>query len=550
MLHLGICAAVAPTWVAFSGLLVHALWWRKINAAWCLPLLALPYLLSPTVESINGRLVLVMATTGLAVLAFAAAGNRKSNGGTNKIDPCLLVIHAAIIMGVLVGVNTLTRHLNLATASFDLGNLDNVVFNLTEGHGQASPMERNNPAVSHFQVHFSPMLALLTPIYRLAPNAGTLLWIQAALVPISTFLCMKMAGAILKNRAEGAAMGAIWLFYPLTQYPLFYDMHDLKLYPMWLFACGWALAEKHKVTPWIFALVAIGMKEDVPIVCAPAFVVLGLMTERKKTGMALGLMSIAYFAAIKTFWITPNGENWMGMYSHLNAGGMGSLAEVALREPERILKQIWQERTLTSALLTLAPLAFLPLRTVWGTVLLAVPLAIIWLPERDVFTTMGFHYNFLVAPMALLAALRAIQLATEENRKKLLVVALIAAGACIPTVSILSPFQDFRGGFAMLRLPIKTNPESREALKELKEWENELQWDKHTVLASSEPLAAHISSRHEAYTTRDWRGKVPATIPETAWPKYIVQFQGEPPIKGYQQTRGKRKTAVSEKAPN
>ena len=124
------------------------------------------------------------ALLGFAALIFLAA--RYAYLAKLEIDvaPKLSLITAigvAVIATVFVSAIVILRLLIYTAPNFDFGIFCNIYYNLKENFQPLSTCERDK-LLSHFAVHFSPILYLLLPIYYIFPSEMTLQIAQVVLL--------------------------------------------------------------------------------------------------------------------------------------------------------------------------------------------------------------------------------------------------------------------------------------------------------------------------------------------------------------------------------
>ena len=124
------------------------------------------------------------AILGFAALIFLAA--RYAYLAKLEIDVApntslATAIGVAVISAVFVSAIVVLRLLIYTSPNFDFGIFCNIYYNLKESFQPLSTCERDK-LLSHFAVHFSPILYLLLPIYYVFPSNITLQIAQVVLL--------------------------------------------------------------------------------------------------------------------------------------------------------------------------------------------------------------------------------------------------------------------------------------------------------------------------------------------------------------------------------
>ena len=117
------------------------------------------------------------ALLGFAALIFLAARYAYLKKLEIDVAPktsLATAIGVAVISAVFVSAIVVLRLLIYTSPNFDFGIFCNIYYNLKESFQPLSTCERDK-LLSHFAVHFSPILYLLLPIYYVFPSNITLI---------------------------------------------------------------------------------------------------------------------------------------------------------------------------------------------------------------------------------------------------------------------------------------------------------------------------------------------------------------------------------------
>jgi uncharacterized membrane protein len=310
-----------------------------------------------------------------------------------RFAPFALVLISASTYAAYTGYWTIQQHHRLATASFDLGILDNVMFNAMSGHGFRAPVLFGPSGGSLLAGHANFVLYLFLPFYWLFPRAETLLVIQSVLlgfaaVPLYGFAATKLP------RWSAALVSLAYLLYAPMHGPNFYDFHFLPTSIFFIFSLFWALASRRTVLVWIIWLLCVSIREDIPIGLATLGLFMVITGYSVRTGLWMTLLSATAFVVIK-FVIMPMAGTWWfaNIYKELmpaDAKSYGGVVMTLLTNPTFALSTLLKQSKLVYALHLLAPLVFLPLRR-W---------VYLWLLFAGFFLTLmttGYKYTLSIA---------------------------------------------------------------------------------------------------------------------------------------------------------
>ncbi|MET7440268.1 DUF2079 domain-containing protein [Streptomyces sp. NPDC005568] len=99
---------------------------------------------------------------------------------------------AGLLFTLYTALSVRTHH-RMLTTGYDLGIFEQAVRSYAHGHLPVSEVKGSGfPLLGD---HFSPVLALIAPVYRLWPTAETLLVVQSALLSVAVVPLMRRASA-------------------------------------------------------------------------------------------------------------------------------------------------------------------------------------------------------------------------------------------------------------------------------------------------------------------------------------------------------------------
>jgi uncharacterized membrane protein len=165
------------------------------------------------------------------------------------------------------------------------------------GHAFANTHETVDGSLgSHFGVHFSPTLLLLTvPLYAVWPSPMALLVLQAvfaALAPVVLYLLLRRR----EVAAEGAWLLAAAMFLlPAYSRAGWNDFHDVVFLPVFLLAVMWAVHAERRIALWVLAVLALGVREDAGMTLAAIGVYVWCARRDRWTAMGLAALGLGWF---------------------------------------------------------------------------------------------------------------------------------------------------------------------------------------------------------------------------------------------------------------
>ena len=313
---------------------------------------------------------------------------------------------------------------------FDMGIFTQMYDNMadpSQGFLPITTCERGTE-LSHFAVHFSPILYLLMPFCIIFEPTVVLTFAQILLVLSAVFPLLLICREIKLSNIKTLIICLLFLLYPVMSSGSFYDFHENAfLAPLIM----WTLYFSHKkkwyntLLMFVFALLVLMVKEDAALYVA--FISLYVIFGQKKyiRGAAMFVMTVGYFffaiSMISYFQqdmlFGAEGNMLSSRYANIigEEAGFLSLVKVFILNPALYAVESFTADKMIYALNMLLPLAFLPLITRkpsrW---LLLGPFYILNLVTDYRYQyDIGFQYSF--GSGALLVYLATVNLADLSN---------------------------------------------------------------------------------------------------------------------------------------
>jgi len=303
----------------------------------------------------------------------------------------------AIVFAAVYATLSLARLHRLATRSWDLAIFEQAI----RGYADLGMpiVDVKGPGFNLLGDHFSPLLVVFAPFYRLFPGPETLLIGQALLVGFSVAVVTRLAIRHLGN-AAGIAVGVAYGLSWGIQSAINFDFHEVCLAVPLLALAGEAyLAGRwHRVAVWAGLLLLV--KEDMGLTVAALGVAI-VLTGARRWGIGLLAAGAGGFA-LTVFVVVPavNPDGSYAYWSRLGSGGGGGpLLERLTSMPEQLLTPGTKVETL---LLTLAITALIAVCSPF--LLLAVPtLAWRFLGDNEYYWGTDWHYSLTLMPILFVA---------------------------------------------------------------------------------------------------------------------------------------------------
>ncbi|MER6916643.1 DUF2079 domain-containing protein [Streptomyces sp. NPDC000594] len=401
--------------------------------------------------------------------------------------------HVLLGLGLFAAYTTfsLARYHRFASMSWDLAIFEQVV--RSYAHLQAPVSAIKGHEFNILGDHFSPVLVLLAPLYRVFPSPMTLLVVQAALFAVSAVIVSATAARFL-GRTRGLLVGAAYGLSWGVQRAVDFDFHEIAFaVPLLAMVLRqFLLGRWRHVVYWSLPLVLV--KEDLGLTVAAVGVCLFLARQRR-AGAALAVFGAAATAAV-LFVIIPS-------FNPSNGYDYWDKVSDEKTDSPSLLSGLFDGLDIKGETLLwiIGVTAFLALRST--LVLIAVPtLAWRFVSHEGNYWGTDWHYSAVLMPIVFMALIHAVRDADRSRRpwiRRYARNAVPAVTAIAATMCLQLPIRDliqsetYDGGQRV--------EQAKAALKEIP--------DGATVEANT-GLMSHLTGRTTVY----WVGNTAPITPE------------------------------------
>ena len=406
---------------------------------------------------------------------------RHRDGASSGITQPIAVAALATMCFLAYSIVSVSNYERFATRSYDLGIFEQTVRRYA--HLQAPIVHIKGAHLNVLGDHFSPLLAVLAPLYRLFPTALTLEIAQAALFALSVIPVTRLAvrhTSAARGLAIGAAYGLAWGL----QQAVDVDFHEICLaVPLLAFSLC-ALVDRRWLACALWASPLVLVKEDLGLTVA----VIGVcvMTRgQRRTGGTLAACGVV--ASAITILVVMPAIDSTGRYPYWNELLPGGRSHT----PLALARSLFDPATkLVTLVMIFGITGFLALRS---SICLAVLPTLAWrfLAETPSYWGTDWHYNAVLMPIVFVALVDATIATRASTRPWLRAYGVNVASATLAAAIALS------GQFPLSRLidPATYHggqrvAEAREALAQITSG---------SVVETDVGLMAHLTSRCDVY---------------------------------------------------
>ena len=337
-----------------------------------------------------------------------------------------LVWLMALAFTIFVGYHAVYRHLEFHTDAFDLGNMDQAVWNTLHGH----PFRFTNRGNDDFgpptrlSIHVEPIILPLSLLYLIHAGPETLLVTQTVALALGAFPLFALS---LRRAPQlpfvGVGLVFAYLLSPFTISEALWDFHPVTLATPLLLAALWALDARRYRWFLVAAILAIATKEDVGLSVAIVALLLAVRRpEKRRFGVLLAVgallwVAICFKVILPHYNIgVPGGNNYWYRYAWLGRTPTEAVINVLTRP-----WIVWSYLVVPGRMGYLA----IVLRTAGALGLLAPALLLAALPDLAVnlLSTHSeqysgfFQYNAIILPYLLGAAVYGVAAMASARRR-------------------------------------------------------------------------------------------------------------------------------------
>ena len=350
--------------------------------------------------------ITALATGLVAMYCFSrlSVSRRIALWFQNRFSPTGLVVVVALVFFIGMGCIDMVRHWSFNSGALDLGMMDQLVWNTSQGRFLQGTFigGKSENFLGH---HFSPILALLAPLYWVVPFPETLVIIQVAAIAFSTILLYFLAVRLTRLRWFSACLSLSLLLNPFLHEGTLFDFHQDALgmvllsfgllcvvYEQW----GWASVG------WVLSLLC---KEEIAVYWM-AFGVFMFFRDKQRGRLFLTFaLANAVWLIVIVYVVIPAFQETGGSFTffrrYIDLGGTPDrLLTTFLTNPVYVLKTLLVPTRIGGVGVLALSTVILWWRASPHIGILLVPLAISFLSSLDQQYSFTIHYSML--PLAML----------------------------------------------------------------------------------------------------------------------------------------------------
>lgn len=322
------------------------------------------------------------------------------------------------------------RYTNFYTGRFDLGNMDQTVWNTLHGKIFQLTDPNGTNIISRLSFHADFILILLAPFYLLWQDPRMLLLLQTVVLALGAFFVYAFSRDIIKSKSLSLILSLVYLLNPSIQYTNLYDFHAVTFATTAFLGAYYFLRRNSYWWTIFFLLIAALTKEEAWAVVGIFGISIAFFKKKWVLGSALIAMGFGmfYFLIWKAIPAVRGGQHFaLSYYSDFGSTPTGVVKNI-LFSPLKVISILLSQERPYYILQLLLPLGFLPLVAPWILLFTSPDLAINLLANNHQFHQIYYQYTSVITPFLFLSAIYGIGILTKKMsfiKERFLVYALL-----------------------------------------------------------------------------------------------------------------------------
>ena len=187
------------------------------------------------------------------------------------------------------------RYDNFFTGRFDLGNMDQTVWNTMHGRIFKMTDPNGTEIISRLSFHADFLLVLISPLYLIWSHPKMLLLLQSAVLGFGAVFVYLISKNVSNNKNISLTFAFTYLLNPSLQFSNLYDFHPVTLATTFLLGAFYFLKNKRYLWFLLFLTLASLAKEHIFLILALFGFYIFFVEKKKIAGTLLAVLSLGIF---------------------------------------------------------------------------------------------------------------------------------------------------------------------------------------------------------------------------------------------------------------
>lgn len=332
----------------------------------------------------------------------------------------ILLLAYCLFVGYFSWISIL-RFDNYYAGRFDLGNMEQTVWNTLHGHIFEFTNPNGTTIVSRLAFHADFILVLLAPIYALWQDPRLLLFLQAAILGLGAFFVYSLSLAVLKRKNISLVFSLLYLLNPALERTVIYDFHAVTLATTFLLGAFYFMYKRKYVWFTFFIVLAGICKEEIWAIGALYGCYIFLVQKKKLLGSLVVLISASILYTL--IWkIIPQaaGSQHFALSYYSNGevtDSPTSLIKLFLFSPLKTLSLLTDSARLIYLNQLLLPVGYLGLLAPLFLIFAAPDLVINLLSTKAELHQIYYQYSAPITPFIFIATIFGVSFLLKKVKK-------------------------------------------------------------------------------------------------------------------------------------
>lgn len=387
--------------------------------------------LSATASIFTRSITIISELISIAIIIFI---NKIKSSNLVKIESFvsryryeIVLIFFVIIYITYFTTATFLRYNNFYTGRFDLGNMDQAVWNTLNGRIFELTDPDGIQNISRLSVHADFILILISPLYLIWSNPKMLLFLQTIVLAFGAFAIFAISKEVLKNKQISLTLSLAFLLNPAVQFANLYDFHPVTLATTFLLWTFYFFIKKKYLLFLLFAFLAGITKEEVWAIIAifGIFIAGKSLLENKKItkdflfgGILFIAGSIIFYTLIAKIIPFVRGSDHFALsyYSDFGNSAQGILKNIIFN-PVKTFSTLFEHTRIAFLSELLLPLGYLSLLSPLFLIFALPDLLINLLSNNPQLHQIYYQYSSTITPFIFISAIISCKLILDKFKQ-------------------------------------------------------------------------------------------------------------------------------------
>lgn len=373
----------------------------------------LVFLLAPFIPVYAGAAVavftrLLFVLSEIVFLAISSLLHRVKaiEKKVNALGPILIVAASALSYSVYFNFVSITRHLNFYSGKFDLGNMENTVWNTLHGNFFIFSNPDGANEMSRLSTHADFILLFFTPFYAIYPSVNLLLVTQTLVVALGGFFVFLIAKKVINSEKIAVLFSIGYFLNFFVQEQNIFDFHAISMATTFLLGAFYYILQRNFKLTVLFLVLAVLTKENVYLVSA-VFGIYIFFTGKRFLGTGIFLVSAAVFLLLMGYLIPQARGNEHFALEYLAYLGNSPLEIIfsPILKPNVFFPRLFSFETIEYIKVIFMPVGYLSFLAPQYLLFMLPDFFINVLSDNPNLRSIQFHYGALLVPFIYISAI-------------------------------------------------------------------------------------------------------------------------------------------------